>query len=102
MRIMIIFDLPTIESFEKREYRLFRKELIKSGYMMIQFSVYLKSFNHQINLKEEILKISKHIPKSGNIRAISLTEHQWSNAIFMCGEKQLNELVNDNERFNKI
>ena len=76
MRIMIIFDLPTIESYEQKEYRQFRKELIKNGYVMIQFSVYLKSFNHQINLNEEIVKISKCIPKSGNIRAISLTEHQ--------------------------
>lgn len=102
MRIMIIFDLPTIESFEKKEYRLFRNELIKNGYIMIQFSVYLKSFNHQINLNEEVQKISRYIPKSGNIKAISLTEHQWSNAIFICGEKQINELVNNNERFNKI
>lgn len=102
MRIMIIFDLPTIESYEQKEYRQFRKELIKNGYVMIQFSVYLKSFNHQISLNEEIVKISKRIPKSGNIRAISLTEHQWSNAIFMCGEKQINEIVNNNERFNKI
>ncbi len=102
MRIMIIFDLPTVESYEKKEYRQFRKELIKNGYIMIQFSVYLKSFNHQIKLNDEVIKISKYIPKSGNIRAILLTEHQWANAAFICGDKQINEFVNNNERFNKI
>ena len=76
--------------------------LIKNGYIMVQFSIYLKSFNHQINLNDEVLKINKYIPKSGNIRALSLTEHQWSNAVFICGEKQINELVNNSERFNKI
>ena len=36
MRIIIFFDLPTTTSADLREYRNFRKEIIKLGFMMLQ------------------------------------------------------------------
>ena len=42
MRVMVFFDLPTESLDDKREYRKFRKYLIKKGFMMLQESVYCK------------------------------------------------------------
>ena len=42
MRIIVMFDLPTLTSKDKRNYILFRKFLIKNGYMMLQYSIYTK------------------------------------------------------------
>jgi len=39
MRVIVLFDLPTITEQDRRNYRLFRKHLIKSGFMMLQESV---------------------------------------------------------------
>ena len=42
MRIMVMFDLPVITSEQRREYTKFRKFLIKSGFLMMQESIYCK------------------------------------------------------------
>ena len=41
MRMIVFFDLPTETPQDRREYTRFRKFLIKSGFMMMQESVYL-------------------------------------------------------------
>jgi CRISPR-associated protein Cas2 len=76
MRALLIFDLPTLNAYERKEYRKFRKFLIRQGYIMIQFSVYVKAFNGQIKTSEEVKKFADVIPKDGNIRIIKVTEHQ--------------------------
>ncbi|WP_310652967.1 CRISPR-associated endonuclease Cas2, partial [Lactobacillus jensenii] len=40
MRLLIMFDLPTEPAQDRKNYRIFRKELINEGFVMIQFSVY--------------------------------------------------------------
>ncbi|MDD3092982.1 MAG: CRISPR-associated endonuclease Cas2, partial [Clostridia bacterium] len=42
MRIIVFFDLPTVSYAERREYTRFRKFLIRSGFLMMQESVYCK------------------------------------------------------------
>lgn len=42
MRILLFFDLPNITLEDKKEYRNFRKFLIKEGFFMMQESVYCK------------------------------------------------------------
>ena len=42
MRIMVLFDLPVLTERQRRDYREFRKYLIKSGFFMLQESVYCK------------------------------------------------------------
>ena len=47
MRILVMFDLPTETSEERRDYRKFRKNLIKNGFIMMQESVYVKLVMNQ-------------------------------------------------------
>ena len=42
MRMLVFFDLPTLTNEDKRNYRQFRKLLIKNGFIMLQESVYCK------------------------------------------------------------
>ena len=42
MRVVVFFDLPVLTEANRRDYRVFRKFLIKSGFMMVQESVYCK------------------------------------------------------------
>lgn len=42
MRIIVMFDLPTVTQAERQEYTKFRKFLLKSGFIMMQESVYTK------------------------------------------------------------
>ena len=48
MRVMVFFDLPTVTSANRRDYAQFRKYLVKSGFIMLQESVYCKLFQRQL------------------------------------------------------
>ncbi len=102
MRLLLLFDLPSIESYEKKEYLIFRKTLLRNGYMMMQFSVYMKCVNTQTKIDQEVLKLKKYIPKNGNIRIIAVTEQQYQNMYILLGNKKINEIYNNTERYIKI
>lgn len=102
MRLLLLFDLPMVEDYEKKEYTNFRKTLIKQGYFMIQFSVYMKCVNAQVKLDSEIKKLYKYVPTNGNIRLIAITEKQYTNMSILLGKKKINEVYNNNERYTKI
>ena len=42
MRLILFFDLPSVDSKDLVEYRNFRRFLIKNGFIMMQESVYSK------------------------------------------------------------
>ena len=42
MRVLCMFDLPVDTDKEKREYRNFKKKLILEGFVMLQYSVYIR------------------------------------------------------------
>ena len=42
MRVLVFFDLPVVTGENKKEYRRFRKYLLKNGFLMLQESVYCK------------------------------------------------------------
>lgn len=102
MRLILFFDLPNIESYEKKEYLRFRKSLLRNGYVMMQFSVYIKCVNTQSKIDQEIKKIKKFIPTKGNIRIIAVTEAQYANMVMILGNKKINEIYNNSERYIKI
>lgn len=102
MRLILLFDLPSVELYEKKEYLIFRKTLLKNGFYMMQHSVYVKSVNVQTKIDQEINKIKKYIPLNGNIRLISVTEHQYANMRILLGNKKIDEIYNSPERYIKI
>ena len=78
MRIIVFFDLPTESEAERREYRRFRKTLIKNGFIMMQESVYVKlTLNNSITnaIKE---KIQKNKPSRGIVQMLVITEKQFN------------------------
>lgn len=97
-----MFDLPSQEDYEKKEYRLFHKQLVKNGFIMIQFSVYIKATNAYSKTKREIDKLKNFIPKQGNIRAITITEKQYQDMVLILGHKNINEIYNNDKRYLKI
>lgn len=102
MRLVLLFDLPSIELYEKKEYNNFKKTLLKNGYYMMQYSVYVKSLNIQTKIQNEVNKIKKSIPINGNIRLIVITEKQYSEMYVLLGKKRDDEIYNSPERYIKI
>lgn len=78
MRVLVFFDLPTITQSDKKEYRTFRKHLIKSGFMMMQESVYVKLVPNNFSGQTLIENIRKHKPSSGLVQVLKVTEKQYA------------------------
>ena len=97
MWLMLMFDLPTKTKKQRRKYIWFHKELEKEGYIMIQYSVYIKVFRstESANLgKKRIKEFVKHNLKDGNIRLLMFTDKQFGAMEVIIGKKPTEE---DNE-----
>lgn len=102
MRIIVMFDLPNTEKDESKEYRIFHNDLIRNGYFMMQYSIYVKCVNATTKIDFEINKIKKHIPKEGSIRVLTITENQYNSMKIILGEQNLNEVYNNASRYVKV
>ena len=98
MRIILFFDLPTESLENKREYRRFRKFLIKKGFLMLQESVYCKLALNQTVAKAVVSAVKSNKPKDGLVQLIVVTEKQFSKMEFLVGEVQT-DYVDSDERF---
>ncbi|MGN0710915.1 MAG: CRISPR-associated endonuclease Cas2 [Anaerovoracaceae bacterium] len=98
MRMLCMFDLPTETDDEKRAYRQFRKNLIKEGFIMIQYSVYVRTCPSREHLSRLEKRIKKFAPVKGNIRLLVVTEKQYADMKLIVGSKKLTEEVVGTER----
>ncbi len=85
MRVVLLFDLPMITKKDVRNYNVFRKYLIKNGYIMMQFSVYCRIFNNRDAANNHIEILKRNIPRKGQIRVMTLTEKQYKSMEVIVG-----------------
>lgn len=88
MRILVMFDLPTISLDDKREYRKFRKFLVEKGFLMLQESVYCKLVLNQTVANSVVNSVRQHKPSSGIVQMLVITEKQYSKMEYVVGEQQ--------------
>ena len=86
MRLLIMFDLPVETSKERREYRQFRKRLINEGFVMIQYSVYVRVCVNKKSAQFIEKRISTFLPETGTIQSMIMTEKQYNDMHFLLGE----------------
>lgn len=86
MRVLVFFDLPTITAEDRRNYRAFRKCLIKNGFIMLQESVYTKMITSPTVEKSVHNLLINNKPHSGLVQALMVTESQFSKMKYITGE----------------
>lgn len=97
MRVLVFFDLPTKTLIDKKNYRDFRRFLIKNGFMMMQESVYAKISKNMPSAIAIGNKIKENIPKKGLVQMLIITEKQYSRMEILIGEEN-NEYITDDRR----
>lgn len=97
MRILVMFDLPSVTSSEHREYVQFRKSLIKSGFLMLQESVYCKIVPNAAMGEAVIDQIKKNKPNAGLVQVLKVTEKQFSKMEYIVG-KGKSDILDTDER----
>lgn len=98
MKIICMFDLPVETLSQKREYTLFRKTLLKNGFIMMQYSVYIRTCPNKTFATKFISKLKIKSPSDGNIRIFMITEKQYEDMILILGSKKNQELIVGKDR----
>lgn len=88
MRVIVMFDLPTLTKENMRDYRRFHKFLIKNGFIMLQESIYTKLTLNSTNAKLVQDNVRKNKPKDGLVSMLTITEKQYNDMEFVVGEKK--------------
>lgn len=97
MRILVFFDLPVLTEKERRDYRQFRKFLIRSGFMMMQESVYCKLAQNSTAAEIIIDNVKKNKPGDGLVQILKVTEKQFAKMEYIVGESS-SEVLDSDER----
>lgn len=97
MRLIVMFDLPTITSADRRAYTQFKRSLDDDGFVMMQFSVYSRFCKNDQSAQKHIARVKSFSPGKGNIRIIAITEKQYEEMVMVIGEKHDNETIINND-----
>ena len=97
MRVMVFFDLPVETRPQRREYARFRRFLVKTGFLMMQESVYCKLAQNSTMADAIVENIRKNKPADGLVQVLKITEKQFGKMEFIVGTKK-REILDTDER----
>lgn len=93
MRLIVFFDLPTTSMAYKKAYVQFRKFLLRDGYDMLQWSVYSRITNGFDATEKHLKRLRANLPSEGSIRALQVTEKQFTEMKILLGERKIQEKI---------
>lgn len=86
MWLFVFFDLPTESKKDRKNYTKFRKGLLKDGFTMQQYSVYIRHCGSGENAEMHINRVKNCIPEKGNVIVLQVTDKQFGNMIQYFGK----------------
>lgn len=87
MWVLVFFDLPTETKKDRKNAADFRKRLIKDGFNMFQFSIYVRHCPSMENADVHINRVKKSLPEYGQVGIMSITDRQFGNIELFVGKK---------------
>jgi CRISPR-associated protein Cas2 len=87
MWILVLFDLPTETPKERKAYAHFRKELLKDGFSMFQFSIYVRHCSSRENRNVHVKRVKELLPEKGHVGILSVTDKQFGMMEIFYGKK---------------
>lgn len=93
MRIIVLYDLPTLTKKNRKDFCCFHKYLLRNGYYMLQFSVYVKLCHTFDYAQESAQKLEKNCPQIGNVRYFIITEKQFRSMKMIVGKETAQEKI---------
>jgi len=75
--VLVLFDLPTETNADKKTHAGFRKNLLKDGFEMFQFSIYLRHCMSHENANVHTQRVKKFMPTKGKIGILRITDKQF-------------------------
>jgi CRISPR-associated protein Cas2 len=86
MWLFVFFDLPTETKKDRRNASQFRGNLLKDGFSMMQFSVYIRHCASSESADVHEKKINKLVPPLGKVSVLRITDKQFGMIINHLGK----------------
>lgn len=94
MWTLVMYDLPTETAKQRRTASRFRKEIMKDGFHMFQFSMYVRHSASSENAEVHRKRVIKLLPAEGHIGILQITDKQFGQMeIFYGVNKQVSPEV---------
>ena len=77
MWVLVLFDLPTETRRDRKASTDFRKNLLRDGFTMFQFSIYVRHCPSCENAAVHIKRVKSFLPEHGHVVIITLTDKQF-------------------------
>ena len=87
MWLYVMFDLPVESKAQRRRAALFRKSLIKDGFAMHQFSVYIRHCASHESAAVHIKRVTNMVPIEGSVSILKVTDKQFGDTIRVVGKR---------------
>jgi CRISPR-associated protein Cas2 len=87
MWLFCFFDLPVVTKKERKYATTFRKDLLKDGFSMMQYSVYIRHCASRENLEVHVKRIQKATPPTGSVSLLAVTDKQFGKIVNIIGAK---------------
>jgi len=85
--ILVFFDLPTETKKEKKAHAKFRKEIMQDGFVMFQFSIYLRHCNSRENAEVHLKRVKRLLPEKGRVGILTITDKQFGDMDLFTGQE---------------
>ena len=92
MWVMVLFDLPTETKKDRKAATKFRKILLDNGFVMFQFSIYMRFCQSAENADVHTQRVKNILPEKGKVGIFAITDKQFGRMeIFYGAEKTKHE-----------
>lgn len=85
MWVLVLFDLPTGTTAERKAYHNFRSLLLDQSFSMAQFSVYIRHIPSRAHFAPVLKKIEAAMPNEGKVDILQFTDRQYSDIVTLRG-----------------
>jgi CRISPR-associated protein Cas2 len=89
MWLFVFYDLPTETKKDRYHFQQFRKKLLKDGFTMHQYSVYVRHCASTENADVHESRVRKAVPEKGKISILRITDKQYGNIVNIWGRKSI-------------
>lgn len=93
MRLLVFFDLPVQTAKQRKDYRIFRKFLLKDGYLQLQESVYSKLVINDGVAGRAVSRLRKNRPPAGLVQVMRVSEAAYATMEYITGDEPAHEEV---------
>lgn len=87
MWVLVFFDLPTETKKDRKNYAKFRKDLMRDGFSMFQFSMYIRHCPSRENAEVHIKRVKQALPDIGNVGILCITDKQFGQIQLFSGRE---------------